>query len=1119
MVVLDTPTADEIKGGLAYSSQSARMLFNDLAKAGIPRSDIHATYLAPFRPPEGDFNAFFHHDGLTLRDYSSFYTKVSKVPVEVLNYAFKELENLKDEIKLVQPDIIICAGKWSLFFLTGETSKTETLKSDWGTLLKWRASQLELGTFWEYEKTHVVIPILPPTAKWKLSSYTSIILQDFNRCGLLYKECKKSPEAFYDYLYPKKKFITAPDYATVREWFTTEILRLNKTTEKIPYAVDCETTAGYLDCVGIAKSSTEAICIPFATSKTPHYWTEEEELNIRQMLRMFLTHPNCGYKERTGQFGQNYWYDMQYFWRFLGINTQPSHDTMVLHHTMFAGLKKNLGFLSSLYARNHKYWKEDGKLAKGKTDEERWIYNCKDCCFTFEIALTLLQILDQSPANIKNAYKTQLEKTLPLVIKMMKRGVRQDLKKKTKLYYEYLDLTRKAQGELNYIIGEDFNSNSSDQKAYLFYNIWKLPRQYDAKTGALTTGKEALPKLIEAEPLVTPLINRISELGQFNTLVGTFLKPRQDIDDRMRCSYNICGTNTFRFSSSEDAFGSGGNLQNIPMENITITGRKLPNVREFFLADEGYTMGDTDLDSADLRIVVAESGAKGLQDMLDAGLKPYIEMMKEYYNDPGKNKNSKEYKTFKGIAHGCLTGEHEVLTKSGWIRIDEVSSEAEIAVWNKETWNIHFEKPSGYYKGSLDSGEQLVQIKGSSFDQTVTLDHTMPGTVDSKKNLKTYLAGQLPKSVRLPYVGNFIGGSEHTYPAKLQLIAALQADGSIYYKDLEGICTFRWHFKKARKVERLLSILKQLPVEYSISKYSDGSTSIYLKGFLESYMKTPGAWLLEYSRECLTAWVEELIHWDGHSKTSNGVRNSISTTCPETAEWIKTVLHLSGKGSKTVTKLRDETRKTLYEVSINNREFYTAASGVKKVITPEKGTKIYCPSTTTGFFMIRKNGHIMVTGNTNYVGSAKGLAQRFGLLTHEVDTLQKWYFGANPELKIWHKELLSQATKRGWIENIFGYRLYIWDKRMATLAQMIAAWKPQSTVGLLINECMYRVDQQIPEVDILMQVHDSFVFQYPTHLEHIPAKLSEVSKIELPYERPIIIPMSFGLGKSWADCK
>ena len=50
-------------------------------------------------------------------------------------------------------------------------------------------------------------------------------------------------------------------------------------------------------------------------------------------------------------------------------------------------------------------------------------------------------------------------------------------------------------------------------------------------------------------------------LGVF---LSTFCLMPLDTDGRMRCSFNVCGTETMRFSSSENAFGTGGNLQNIP---------------------------------------------------------------------------------------------------------------------------------------------------------------------------------------------------------------------------------------------------------------------------------------------------------------------------------------------------------------------------------------------------------------------------------------------------------------------------------------------------------------------------------------------------------------------------
>ena len=55
--------------------------------------------------------------------------------------------------------------------------------------------------------------------------------------------------------------------------------------------------------------------------------------------------------------GQNFSYDMQYFWRTVGI-TCPKFfgDTMLLHHALQPELEKGLGFLGSIYT-NEPSWK------------------------------------------------------------------------------------------------------------------------------------------------------------------------------------------------------------------------------------------------------------------------------------------------------------------------------------------------------------------------------------------------------------------------------------------------------------------------------------------------------------------------------------------------------------------------------------------------------------------------------------------------------------------------------------------------------------------------------------------------------------------------------------------
>ena len=72
------------------------------------------------------------------------------------------------------------------------------------------------------------------------------------------------------------------------------------------------------------------------------------------------------------------------------------------------------------------------------------------------------------------------------------------------------------------------------------------------------------------------------------------LKAPLDPDGRMRCSYNVVGAETGRWSSSKNAFGRGQNMQNIA-----------PEMRRMFCADDGQRFCSTDLEQAESRLVGA----------------------------------------------------------------------------------------------------------------------------------------------------------------------------------------------------------------------------------------------------------------------------------------------------------------------------------------------------------------------------------------------------------------------------------------------------------------------------------------------------------------------------------
>ena len=803
MVIGDCPLALEMKNKSAYSSQSASMLFSELGKVGIPRLQIHASYVFYFRPEKGDLGALFHLTGLPVSEYTHW--KQSKKD-SILNFAAGDLQTLKEEIKEVNPGLIICVGRWAMYFLSGETSVADTKKSPFGTLLKWRASHLKLGSFWEYETPHVLLPLLPPQASWKLPDYGLVIQQDFVRAGRIGKSALKGE--VYEYTEEARgyNFQVENSFEEVKQFFLMELSRMEASKEPIPYAVDVETRQGYHDCVGIAVSETEAICIPWAGLTTPTYWLEGEEVELNYLLTEFLHHKNCF------QIGQNYWYDMQYFWRDLAIKARASADTMVQQHVLFAGMDKNLAFLSSLYTKVYKYWKDEGAFHKGKTNREHWIYNCKDCCYTFEVYNTFLKIYETAPQTLQEAYRFQLEETLPVLVNIMNRGVKADRKEKSRLSKELGGLCQHLKEEIDFTVGEPFNQNSPKQMQKLFYDLFQMPKQYDPKTKRLTTGASALKMFSEKFSLLRPIILRLNEYSKLNKIRTTVIDSKLDTDNRLRTSYNLCGTDSYRLSSSKNVFGSGTNHQFITKGGKTASGRVIPNCRSLFIPDPGYTFFDIDLDSADLRVVVAISGASGLQQMLSEGLKPYVVMMNEYHHTTNKTKYDKEYITFKAFAH--------------------------------------------------------------------------------------------------------------------------------------------------------------------------------------SY---------------------------------------------------------------------------------------------------------------------------------HYIASEKGQAERLGLLIHEVSKLRKWYKDRNPEIAQWHRELKNQVYKRGWIENIFGYRKYVFNKDAPTLMQIMAAWEPQSTVGLVINRGMVKIDNaytrgKLP-VEILLQVHDSLAGQYPTNESWCKEEIKRYCEMELPYDIPITIPVDIVTSeKSWGKC-
>ncbi len=769
----DCPLQNEVAKGIGYSSQAAKREFEDLEKAGIHRGSIHATYSFNFRPDAGELSAIFWRKDLPVEGYTSW---GSEKNVFILDYALNELKRLRDEIKQSKPKLIICSGKWSLYFLTGVTTQKETAKSSYGSLMKWRASSLQLAPWWDYEGECVVMPILPLNSKFQLPSLQYLVKWDLTRLSKLFKDITSAEGSISHLVKRKEIFWYAAEGLSKEDFFISSkniLLGLLHRAEhgELRLSVDVETMSyAYIDCLAIAWSKEDAICIPFAAKSSPHFWNEFQEREVIGLLRKLLLHPNVKH------IGQNYSYDMQYFWRNLLMPVTPAQDTMIMNHVMFSTMDKNLGFLSSLYCKIHRWWKDEGKTNKGATDVERWIYNCRDVITTFEIADQLeLVYTNSGNVGIKEALDFQTNEVLPAITEVVTRGIRLDTVTRDIQIMQLLDRAKKLETKFHRAIGEPINLNSPQQLKELFYDLFQCKKVWKKVTDdtgatkmALSLDEETLKELWDTEFLIRPFIDILLDYKRLTKTASGLKALTLDTDGRLRCSYNICGTDTYRFSSNANAFGTGTNLQVISKGKKLRNGEYLPNSKQLFLPDPGMVFFDIDLSAADAWNVAAISVCHELLDILESDEDLYTLLAREYFRDQSILKSDGRRQSFKLTVHagnylgsaatiaartGHLVVDVERILRYYFGRFPEVvkwQTDLRHLVRHKQRITNVFGMQRWFFDQSLPT---LMQIAAAWAPQSCTSAVINRGMVNIKKNLpevqvlmQTHdsLAGQFP---------------------------------------------------------------------------------------------------------------------------------------------------------------------------------------------------------------------------------------------------------------------------------------------------------------------------------------------------------------------------------------
>ncbi|MFQ9966864.1 MAG: DNA polymerase [Peptoniphilus sp.] len=310
----------------------------------------------------------------------------------------------------------------------------------------------------------------------------------------------------------------------------------------------------------------------------------------------------------------------------------------------------------------------------------------------------------------------------------------------------------------------------------------------------------------------------------------------------------------------------------------------------------------------------------------------------------------------------CLTGDHEVLTDKGWVRLDKWNG-GNIACWNTIGEKISFQK-SEMVKFPFSG--QMVFYEDKRISQISTTEHKMY----FKNHYKSeWRVGEISEMLNyahpaIPFTG-YRQVQSNLDHIQLRVLIMIQADG---HYTAEG--NIKLSFSKLRKVERCKSLLRKAEICFNLKEYMDKSKKRYV---FTIYSRHLPLWLRMFENKTFDTWLfdesadvffDELVHWDGYQSAKNSIQ--YSTVNRKNADIIQAFAHLSGRACQMSIKKRSQVHNNwqdayILDIWLRPKNAHQIQRKAKKI---DYTGMVYCAMTPTGFFLVRRNGRVWVTGNS-----------------------------------------------------------------------------------------------------------------------------------------------------------
>jgi DNA polymerase I len=422
-------------------------------------------------------------------------------------------------------------------------------------------------------------------------------------------------------------------------------------------AVDTETDAldaiaGGLVGISLAVAANEACYIPLAHvdpdggdllgNGAPAQIDKDEALAA---LKPLLEDP-CVLKV-----GQNIKYDLVVLARH-DIGLFPIDDTMLISFALHAGMHAHgMDELSERYFSHTPIaFKDVCGSGKKQISFDRVSLD-KATPYAAEDADVTLRLWKQGKPRlarerVASVYETLDRPLVGVIADMERAGIKVDREILSRLSSDFAQRMAAFEATAHEQAGHEFNIASPKQVGDILFGEMGLPGGRKTRTGAWSTGADALDTLAaEGHELAQTIL----DWRGLSKLRSTYTEALQEAINpqtgRVHTSFSLAGAQTGRLSSNDP------NLQNIPIR--TEEGRK---IRTAFIAEPGNLLISADYSQIELRLLAHIAGIDALRTAFHDGLDIHAMTASEMFDTPIEGMDPMVRRRAKAINFGIIYG-------------------------------------------------------------------------------------------------------------------------------------------------------------------------------------------------------------------------------------------------------------------------------------------------------------------------------------------------------------------------------------------------------------------------------------------------------------------------------